>query len=229
MSTLSLPSIYDNMAQSHCLPPPVLTPYKLVDDPVRMPFQDPLPIEETVLRGSVEERPFEEYIRRVPMEKPGPMPVDEPALVKEEHIMQRNQLMPHPSGSEGWLPAEDVLPPQMPEPRHHSPTSVRRTSISSARIKNNDNLDATIAANAEATSAAPRRAVSIGRARGGPTTTDARPIPGSAFLGGAGATGPKSIAEEDTVMIARNQEAQASLSPGQKSRIAKIEGGFVSN
>jgi hypothetical protein len=229
MSTPSHPSVYDNMAQS-LLPPPVLTSYKLVDEPVRMPVEEPVPVEETVYRGVPVEEPLGEPIGRVPVEEPVPMPVEEPAPVKEEQIMHRNQIMQHPSGSEGWLPTEDVAPPQMPEPRRHEPIPVRRTSIvSSARIKDNDNLDATIAANAEAASATPRRTVSLGRAgskKGVPTTTEARPIPGSAFLGGAGATGPKSIAEEDAGMMARNQEAHASLTSRQRSRIAKTEGGL---
>jgi len=199
-----------------------------------MPVEEPVPVEETVYRMPVEEPPlkeppFKEPIGRVPFEEPVPMPVEEPAPVKEEQIMQRNHIMQHPSGSEGWLPTEDVVPPQMPEPRRHSPTPVRGTSISSARIKDNDNLDATIAANAEAASAPPMRTVSLGRAgskKGLSTTTEARPIPESAFLGGAGATGPKSIAEEDTAMIARNKEAHASLTPRQKSKIAKTEGGL---
>jgi hypothetical protein len=157
------------------------------------------------------------------------MPVEEPALVKEEEIMQQNQIMQHPSGSEDWLPTEDVVPQQMSKPRRHSPTPVRRTSISSARIKHNDNLDATIAASAEAANATPRRAMSINRAgssyrKSVPTTAEARPMPGSTFLGGAGAIGPKATAEEDTAMTARNQEAQVSLTPKQKSKIAKTEG-----
>ena len=228
MSTPSHPSVYDNMAQS-LLPPPVLTSYKLVDEPVRMPVDEPVPVEETIYRVPVEEPPLGEPIGRVPVEEPVPMPVEEPAPVKEQQIIHRNQIMQHPSGSEGWLPTEDVVPPQMPEPRRHSPTPVRRTSLSSVRIKDNDNLDATIAANAEVASATPRRTVSLGRAgskKGVPTTTEARPIPESAFLGGAGATGPKAIAEEDTAMIARNQEAHANLTSRQKSRIAKTEGGL---
>ena len=51
-------------------------------------------------------------------------------------------------------------------------------------------------------------------------------MPGSAFLGGAGAIGPKATAKEDILMTARNEEAQASLTPKQKSKIAKIEGGM---
>jgi hypothetical protein len=189
-----------------------------------MPAEEP--VEERRMPAEEQQMPVEE--RRMPVEEQR-MPVEEPALVKEEQNIQRNQIMQHPSGSEGWLPTEDVIPQQMPEPRRHTPTPVRKTSISSARIKDNDNLDATIAAKTEAASASPRRVASIGRAgskKGAPTTTEARPIPGSAFLGGAGATGPKATAQEDTAMTARNQEAQACLTPKQKSKIAKTEGGM---
>ena len=195
-----------------------------VEEP-RVPVAERVPIQEQPV--PVQEQPVPIQEHRAPVQDQR-MPVEEPGFVKEEQIMQRNQIMQHPSGSEGWLPTEDV-PQQRPEPRRHSPTPVRRTSKSSARIKDNDNLDATIAANAEAASATPRRVGSIGRPgsrKGVPTTTEARPIPGSAFLGGAGATGPKAIAEEDMAMTARNQEAQASLTPKQKSRIAKTEGGM---
>ena len=165
----------------------------------------------------------------MPVEKPvRQTPFEEPAPLKQEQFVQRrnNQIMQHPSGSEGWLPTEDVVPQQMPEPRRHSLIPKRAPSISSARIKDNDNLDATIAANAEAAGVAPRRAVSIGRAgsRRSGATTDTRPVPGSAFEGGAGATGPKATAEEDLAMTARNQEAQANLSEKQRSKIEKIEG-----
>ncbi|KIM40524.1 hypothetical protein M413DRAFT_72946 [Hebeloma cylindrosporum] len=130
--------------------------------------------------------------------------------------------MQHPSGSEGWLPTEEPAPPQMPEPRRHSPVA-RATSISSARIKDKDNLDATIAANAEAASAAPRRAVSLGSRKSVPAVTERRPVPGPAFMGGAGVTGPKATAEEDEAMTARKEEARDNLTSRQRSRIAKDE------
>ncbi|KIM46977.1 hypothetical protein M413DRAFT_63369 [Hebeloma cylindrosporum] len=131
--------------------------------------------------------------------------------------------MQHPSGSEGWLPTEEPAAPQMPEPRRHAPT--RATSTSSARIKDNDNLDATIAANAEAEAAgtAPRRATSLGSRKSVPTVTERPPVPGPAFMGGAGVTGPKAAAEEDVAMTTRNQEARDNLTVRQRSRIAKDE------
>lgn len=242
----------NTMTQSH-LPPPVLNSYNLGHEPVKMPNEEPvqrtpvdepiqMPVDESVRQIPVEQpvrtpveqpvkMPVEEPARQRPVEEPPKMPVEEPvrqmpneepAPLKQEQFVRRrnNQIMQHPSGSEGWLPTEDVVPQQMPEPRHK-----RAASISSARIKDNDNLDATIAANAETASVTPRRAVSIGRAgsRRIGATADTRPVPGSAFEGGAGATGPKATAEEDLAMTARSQEAQANLSRKQKSKIEKIE------
>ena len=208
---------------SQDFPPPVPMTYQLVDEPVGMPVEEPAP---------VKEKWDEQHIQR-----------------------QDNQIMQHPSGSEGWLPTEDVPPGQMPQPHHHSPvpaTNVNgETSISSARIRDRDNLDATIAAKssaagtstAGATAPAPapapvpvpvpapahRRAVSLGRSgsrRSAYATTDGRPIPGSAFVNGAGATGPFATAEEDEAIAARTQEAQANLTPKQRVKVAKIAGGL---
>jgi len=59
------------------------------------------------------------------------------------------------------------------------------------------------------------------------TASDGRPIPGSAFVNGAGTTGPFSTAEENEELLNRRLEANASLTPKQRSKIAKNEGEHV--
>lgn len=56
------------------------------------------------------------------------------------------------------------------------------------------------------------------------TNADGNPVNGSAFIGGAGVTGPSAVAEADDSLHQRRATAEAGLTPKQKSKITKKEG-----
>ncbi|KAF8959498.1 hypothetical protein BDZ97DRAFT_1667013 [Flammula alnicola] len=81
-------------------------------------------------------------------------------------------------------------------------------------------------ANTTANAPPSKKATSLGRSgsrRSAHTMGEGRVMPTSAFVGGAGTTGPMAFAEQDEMMASRGEEAQASLTPKQRSRVDKVE------
>ncbi|KAK0223287.1 hypothetical protein IW262DRAFT_1268641 [Armillaria fumosa] len=116
----------------------------------------------------------------------------------------------HPNGSEGWLPAADILaePASPAHPIRHAPSIVSSTS---SVPKNTLNRGASV-----------NRAASVSK-RSVFTNADGNPIAGSAFIGGAATTGPNAKAEPDESLHHRAASADALLSEKQLAKIQKIE------
>ncbi|KAF9522066.1 hypothetical protein CPB83DRAFT_150876 [Crepidotus variabilis] len=149
-------------------------------------------------------------------------------------------MMAHPNESEGWLPAVDNAPNSptfsaqaKPSSRKSSPVK-RETSVSPNR--ENDPFASGSIAHRRGTmrttgiaSSPPsihHGSMALSRStsrKSNHTTSDGRIIPGSAFVNGAGATGPFALAAEDETLAARGAEANAHLTGKQKSKIAKVE------
>ncbi|KAK0193844.1 hypothetical protein F5146DRAFT_405596 [Armillaria mellea] len=118
----------------------------------------------------------------------------------------------HPNGSEGWLPAADILA-EPASPAHtgpiHRPPSIN--SSSSSVPKNT----LTRGASVNRTASVSKRSVF--------TNADGNPIAGSAFIAGAATTGPNAKAEPDESLHHRAASADALLSEKQLAKIQKIE------
>lgn len=108
--------------------------------------------------------------------------------------------------SSGWLPATDTPP---------SPKESNEKPATAARLNGNGHT--------RSTSLSPRRSGSLSR-RSLFTNTDGQTIEGSTFIGGAATTGPNSRAEQNESLHQRAMSADASLTPKQRSKIAKAEG-----
>jgi len=122
---------------------------------------------------------------------------------------QNNAIPIHPNGSEGWLPTEDPQPNKSSSEKPsggyqlRDPGVVRRPSTGS-------NL-------ARASSVTSRHSTSLGRA-GSRRSTQSLP-----FMNGPGTSGICATAEPEGEARARLEQAQANLTSGQRSKIAKVE------
>ncbi|KAF8150685.1 hypothetical protein B0H34DRAFT_801621 [Crassisporium funariophilum] len=172
---------------------------------------------------------------------------DEPAIQDNNNYQG---IIQHPNGSEGWLPAENMPVPQQqsdpfnPSSRVVSPTAKLDNYASPGRMASPTRAgippDALGASNASVTASTTRRATtggvfapkvngnatSLGRAssrRSAHTTGEGRQITGSAFVNGAGTTGPSATAESDDELHNRGLMAHNNLTPKQKSKIARSE------
>ncbi|KAF4613868.1 hypothetical protein D9613_007613 [Agrocybe pediades] len=145
------------------------------------------------------------------------------------------EYMLHPNGSEGWLPVAESNTQihqqnlnAMPEPEHHQAAAAGLISpvrkVSPTPISPNGRRSASPNYNNGPMGGAVGSSLARSTSRKSThTASDGRPIPGSAFVNGAGTTGPFSTAEEDEALLMRAQEANASLTPKQRSKIAKTE------
>ncbi|KAF9472123.1 hypothetical protein BDN70DRAFT_887351 [Pholiota conissans] len=180
--------------------------------------------------------------QEIPAPIPGPVNIYDNDPTPVEHAVvddspeQRKSIVQHPNGSEGWLPTEDAAPKPM---QHTKPPSehVAETQQASSVLSPKINEDLPIQTNGEyasggallagtAVAAGATRNQSLGRSssrRSEFTTIDARTTTGSAFVNGAGATGPMATSEEDSALRARAIEAHDNLSPRQKAKIAREE------
>ena len=140
---------------------------------------------------------------------------DSPNVYNDDDVHNPNGVVDL-NNSAGWLPAVDVPDTKPirsrsvlkkpntnpnPNPREHSPAP----STSSARDGSNGR--------------APSRAPSIGKRN----MREGVPDPGSTFSNGAGTTGPNATAEQNINLHFRAASAEVSLTPKQKSKIAKSE------
>ncbi|KAJ3493486.1 hypothetical protein NLJ89_g11008 [Agrocybe chaxingu] len=125
---------------------------------------------------------------------------------------QHYQAEPHPQPSHSELQAVPKIPS-----RKASPVK-REASVSPATGDlHRQGTTATSGGHSGA---------SLGRSssrRSAHTTSDGRVLPGSAFVNGAGTTGPFTTAPEEEDLYERGSEAHANLTPKQKSKIAKEE------
>jgi len=142
-----------------------------------------------------------------------PLPAEEAAVQQPaEAVEGKVTVMPN-NESSGWLPATDspvetngVAPKE----------SIMKTPSVAAGAQLNGH------ARSVSVSAAPRRSGSLSR----PslfTNADGQAVEGSGFIGGAVTTGPNSTAEKDEQLHRRATSADASLTPKQRSKIAKAE------
>ncbi|KAK0450253.1 hypothetical protein EV421DRAFT_1322778 [Armillaria borealis] len=142
-----------------------------------------------------------------------PKDIDKPVTHADEQPAIASSDKPiHPNGSEGWLPAADLLDEPV-SPTHTGP--IRRPpsigSSTSSAPKNTLNRGASV----NRTASVSKRSVF--------TNADGNPIAGSAFIGGAAMTGPNAKAEPDESLHHRAVSADALLSEKQQAKIQKIE------
>lgn len=138
-----------------------------------------------------------------------------------------NPPVEHPNGSEGWLPAEGV-----PTATHYAGTAGPVGNVASGRASptafnthaRHGTGGTTFTTSSAGGGGSVRRSTSR---RSAHTASDGRFIAGSAFVNGAGTTGPYATAESGDDVVARTKEANVMLTPKQKSKIAKNEGGFL--
>lgn len=123
----------------------------------------------------------------------------------------------HPNGSEGWLPTEQ-----------QSTRPVAETTVSPDQQQTQTQTQQTpsVDAGPPASYAAPRTSASLARSaskKSAFTSSEGKHIFGSAFVNGAGTTGPFSTVEADEELLNRANEAETNLSPKSKAKIYKSE------
>lgn len=116
-------------------------------------------------------------------------------------VNEQDYVVHRPQSSSGWLPATDI-PPDSKVNRANRTLPSQDTASASANVQRS----------------ASRRSLF--------TNQEGRPIDGSTFIAGAATTGPNSVAQPDEELTTRAAAAEASLTPRQKSRIAKSEGEY---
>jgi len=125
----------------------------------------------------------------------------------------------HPNGSEGWLPTE-----QQPT----RPVLVAETIVSPDQQQQTHQTQKTPSVDVgPASYVAPRTSASLARSASKKSTltnSEGKQITGSAFVNGAGTTGPYSTVEADEELFNRASEAETNLSPKAKAKIYKSEG-----
>ncbi|KAJ3767622.1 hypothetical protein FB446DRAFT_651841 [Lentinula raphanica] len=139
---------------------------------------------------------------------------------------QQDDITAHPNGSEGWLPATDLPPPD----RALSPSSQNARPASVLKKKR----PASVASRASSIQGVPasdgvernRSTRSVGSARSRRsifTDAEGKPANGSTFINGAGATGPLATAAADDSLHQRMQSADDALTGKQKKKIIQME------
>lgn len=125
----------------------------------------------------------------------------------------------HPNGSQGWLPAADDDGAASQSPRFGS--LLRKNGSVHSRAATNG------AAGSSSRAASLHRAGSIGGQSTGRrsifTNSEGKAVAGSTFISGAGTTGPNASAEPDESLLNRSATANGTLTPKQRSKIAKSE------
>lgn len=136
--------------------------------------------------------------------------------------------VPHPNGSEGWLPTEETQPVSNmragpPQDFSTVPQSLRPgvRGDSSELIQTDSEFQNVSNTPKRSNTATSKRASSL-RARSR-AETEGRTLDDSAFSSGAGTTGPLATAEDDDVLQARGLEAHNNLTAAQKSKISREE------
>ncbi|KAL1738664.1 hypothetical protein HDZ31DRAFT_69754, partial [Schizophyllum fasciatum] len=123
-----------------------------------------------------------------------------------------DRAIAHPNGSSGWLPATDL-----PDGRRRASVgrkASRRTSRPASRARSL-NRAASVGYAASTASSVARRSLY--------TNSDGRVVNGSAFISGAGTTGPDAAAIPDDSLHRRATSAAASLTAKQNKKIGKKE------
>ncbi|KAJ3865299.1 hypothetical protein EV359DRAFT_72506 [Lentinula novae-zelandiae] len=123
---------------------------------------------------------------------------------------EHHDITAHPNGSEGWLPATDLPPPS---DRATSPSSQPPRSGSVLKKRRPGSIANRSTRSVESTRS--RRTML--------TNADGKPVNGSAFINGAGATGPSATATADDSLHQRMQSADDALTGKQKKKIGKVE------
>ncbi|KAL1696846.1 hypothetical protein GGG16DRAFT_98756 [Schizophyllum commune] len=128
-----------------------------------------------------------------------------------------DRAVAHPNGSSGWLPATDL--PGKGESSAGRRSSVfrnvsRRSNRPGSRTRSL-NRAGSVGYAASTTSSVARRSLY--------TNSDGRVVNGSAFISGAGTTGPDAAAIPDDSLHRRRTSASAALSPKQNKKIEKRE------
>ncbi|KAI4518452.1 hypothetical protein K525DRAFT_288372 [Schizophyllum commune Loenen D] len=132
-----------------------------------------------------------------------------------------DRAVAHPNGSSGWLPATDL-------PGKGESSAGRRSSVfrNASRRSNRPgsrtrslNRAGSVGYAASTTSSVARRSLY--------TNSDGRVVNGSAFISGAGTTGPDAAAIPDDSLHRRRTSASAALSPKQNKKIEKREGEVI--
>lgn len=143
----------------------------------------------------------------------------------------------HPNGSEGWLPVAEKAQPSSdlmtatPQPLTSGErssellskgTGPEETSVRAdgATQHVSDHLQRSAAAIFRRSTSSQFKSIP---GRSNRPVSEARSLPNSAFAGGAGTTGPLASAEDDAQRRSRVIEAHRSLTPAQKSKIAREE------
>jgi hypothetical protein len=125
----------------------------------------------------------------------------------------------HPNGSEGWLPTDNV-------PTEQQSTRVAETTISPDQQQQTQQTPS-VDVGPSASDVAPKTSASLARSTSKKSTftsSEGKQITGSAFVNGAGTTGPFSTVEADEELLNRASEAETILSPKSKAKIYKSEG-----
>jgi hypothetical protein len=147
---------------------------------------------------------------------------------------QSKSIVEHPNGSEGWLPAEStapvsVLQPSLDDQNRQLSSFQSHPEDLPVQTEGEFATGGAVVQRAHTTANATpsNKDQALGRSsstrRSEHTTVDGRPLAGSAFDNGAGATGPMATVEEDEALRARAVEAHEHLSPKQKAKVAKEE------
>ena len=129
----------------------------------------------------------------------------------------------HPNGSEGWLPTDNVPTEQQ------SARPVAETTVSPDQQQQTQQTQQTpsVDAGPPVSYTAPKTSASLARSaskKSAFTNSEGKQITGSAFVNGAGTTGPFSTVEADEELLNRANEAETNLSPKSKAKIYKSEG-----
>ncbi|TRM64430.1 hypothetical protein BD626DRAFT_491790 [Schizophyllum amplum] len=142
-----------------------------------------------------------------------------------------DRILPHPNGSSGWLPATD-LPDQSPSNGNKTASSngrrssvLRKASRRSSRARSPMSRARSLSRAASVGYAASTTSSSGGGGarRSLYTNSDGRVVNGSAFISGAGTTGPDAHATPDPSLHQRRASAASALTPKQNKKIAKKE------
>ncbi|KAG7444678.1 uncharacterized protein BT62DRAFT_933721 [Guyanagaster necrorhizus] len=157
-----------------------------------------------------------------PMSTP-PQILDKPLTVDptvynggDAEVPDKGRKVIHPNGSEGWLPAADLLE-QSVSSTHTGP--ILRKAENAPSIHSSTSF---IPKDSLNRGASIYRSASVSK-RSVFTNPDGNPIVGSTFIGGAATTGPNAKAEADESLHNRAASADASLSAKQLSKIQKTE------
>lgn len=194
-------------------------------------FDAPIPVSDNIMTSSPETLPSAQALGHLYDNAPAPVE-NKSAFNTEEQ--SKSIIVQHPNGSEGWLPAESTAPvsvPQQDVDEQNRQLSSFQSHPEGLPIQTEGEFATGGAivqrANTTANATPSSKNQALGRSsstrRSEHTTADGRPLAGSAFDNGAGATGPMATVEEDEALRARAVEAHENLSPKQKAKIAKEE------